>query len=207
MRGPNVRSMALDFWRRLWTQLGLSEAVHVERRSDDETRIQIDHRIPHLALRGRAPARYRITTKRLFLRTDYFPDRDVRRRIGMDAAKARNRAVFCEDLRTGEVLSAACFHIDDDRTLPVHLRELALCEVDEVELRARSRFCAHMLLAFLAEIGSKDGRGRQVGFLSENAEQERLARQFGFEPGKRPAAVTRSGDYMVLEPPPRLPLT
>jgi hypothetical protein len=104
--GPNVRSMAVDFWRRFWNQLALSQAVTLEHRPDDETRIEIDHRLPHLALRGTAPARYRVTTKRLFLRADYFPDRDLRRRIGSDAAKARNRALFCEDLRSREVLSA-----------------------------------------------------------------------------------------------------
>ena len=205
MPGPNVRSMAVNFWRQFWTQLELSQAVHLEHRSDDETRVEIDHRLPHLALRGTAPARYRVTTTRLFLRADYFPDREVRRRIGTDAAKARNRAVFCEDLRTGEVMSAACFHIDDDPTLPLHLRELALCDVGDVELRAHSRFCAHLLLAFLAEIGSKDGRGKRVGFLSENDQQKRLAEQFGFVRARRPAAVTGSGDYMILEPPPRLP--
>lgn len=199
--------MAVHFWRQFWNQLELRQAVHLEHRSDDETRIEVDHRLPHLALRGTAPARYRVTTKRLFLRTDYFPDRRVSRRIGMAAAKARNRALFCEDLRTGEVMSAACFHIDDDPRLPLHLRELALCDVDDVDLRAHSRFCAHLLLAFLAEIGSKDGRGRRVGFLSENDQQQHLAEQFGFERAKRPSAVTRSGDYMLLEPPPRLPLT
>jgi hypothetical protein len=61
------------------------------------------------------------------------------------------------------------------------------------------------LLAFLAEIGAKDGRGRAVGFLSENDEQERLAREFGFERAPKPAAVAASGDYMLMVPPPRLP--
>jgi hypothetical protein len=62
------------------------------------------------------------------------------------------------------------------------------------------------LLAFLAEIGSKDGRGKRVGFLSGNDQQTHLANQFGFQRAKKPAAVTRSGDYMIMEPPPRLPL-
>jgi hypothetical protein len=205
MAGPNVRSMALDFWRHLWMQLDLRQAVHIEHRSDDETRIGVDDRLPHLALRGRAPARYRITTTRLFLRIDYFPDRDLRRAIGTDAAKPRNRALFCEDLRTSQVMSAVSFHIDDDPAAAVLLREVALCQIDDLDLRAHSRLCAHLLLAYVAEIGSQDGRGKRVGFVSENDKQERLAEQLGFRRAKRPSSVTVSGDYMLMEPPPRLP--
>src|SRR5919106_5994888 len=203
MPGPNVRSMAVDFWKRFWTELDLRSAIKLERRSDDETRIDIDNRLPPLALRGTAPARYRVTSTRLFLRTDYFPDRDVRRRIGSAAAKARNRALFCEDLRTGEVLTALAFHVDDDRTLPIHLLDLALYQAADRDLRAHSRFCGHILLAFLAEIGAKDGRGRKVGFLSENDQQERLASEFGFGRAPKPSAVSATGDYMLMEPPPR----
>jgi hypothetical protein len=131
----------------------------------------------------------------------------VRRRIRSAAAKARNRALFCEDLRTKQVISALAFHIDPDQTLPIHLRDLALYETDDPDLRAHSRFCAHLLLAFLAEIGSKDRRGRKVSFLSENDQQEALAREFGFERAPKPAAVSAGGDYMLMEPPPRLPVT
>jgi len=102
-------------------------------------------------------------------------------------------------------MSALAFHVDDDRTLPIHLRDLALCHADDRDLRAHSRFCAHILLAFLAEIGGKDGRGRKIGFLSENDQQERLAREFGFERAPKPSAVTATGDFMLMEPPPRLP--
>ena len=135
MSGPNVRSMAIDFWKRFWTELDLRRAIKIEHRAEDETRIEVDNRLPHLALRGAAPARYRVTTSRLFLRSDYFPDREVRRRIGSAAAKARNRALFCEDVRSGEVMSALAFHVDDDRTLPIHLRDLALCHADDRDLQ------------------------------------------------------------------------
>jgi hypothetical protein len=205
MPGPNVRSMAVDFWKRLWTELDLRRAIKLEHRADEETRIEVDNRLPHLALRGTARARYRVTTSRLFLRSDYFPDRELRRRIGSAAAKARNRALFCEDLRSGEVMCALAFHVDFDRTLPIHLLDLALCHADDHGLRAHSRFSAHLLLAFLAEIGAKDGRGRKIGFLSEHHQQERLASEFGFERAPKPTAVTATGDYMLMAPPPRLP--
>jgi hypothetical protein len=197
--------MATDFWKRFWTDLDLRRAIKLEHRADDETRIEVDNRLPHLALRGTAPARYRVTSSRLFLRSDYFPDRDMRGTIGSAAAKARNRALFCEDLRTGEVMSALAFHVDADRTLPIHLLEVGLCQADDRDLRAHSRFCAHILLAFLAEIGAKDGRGLKIGFLSENEGREGLASEFGFDRAPKPSAVTATGDYMLMEPPPRLP--
>jgi len=57
MSGPNVRSMAIDFWKRFWTELDLRRAIKIEHRAEDETRIEVDNRLPHLALRGAAPAR------------------------------------------------------------------------------------------------------------------------------------------------------
>lgn len=200
--------MALDWWRHLWFRLVLRRAVRVYHPAPDQTRIEVDDKIPHLALRGRGrPARYRITTRGQMLRTDHFPDPDLRSAIRRAAAKVRNRALFCADLRTGEVMAAASFHIDDDPALPLHIREIGLRDGDDddTDVRAQSEFCAHVLLAYLLVAGDKDGRGEVLGFLSENDEQEQLARDFGFRPTERPAAIIQPGDYMTMQPPPRLP--
>lgn len=204
-RGPNIRSMTLDFWRRFWWDLDLRRAVSVEHRSGEETRVEVEDRLPHLLPRGAGPARYRVTTRRRRMETDRFPDGDLRGRIGRAAAKARHRALFCVDLRTEEVVCALCFHVDEDPRLPVHLRELALSEADDRHDRALSRFCGTLLLAYLAEVGSVDHRGRRVGFLAEGDAREELAAQFGFRPAQRPASVAGPGTYMLMEPPPRLP--
>lgn len=206
MTGPNVRSMALDWWRHLWFHLGLRRAVRVRHPAPGQTQVEVDDRIPHLARRGR-PARYRITTKGQMLRTDHFADPGLRSAVRRDAAKARNRALFCTDLRTGEVMAAASFHIDDDRQLPLHIREIGLRDGadDDAGVRAHSELCAHILLAYLLVVGGKDGRGEVLGFLSENDEQRELAADFGFQPAERPATVTQPGDYMTMRPPPRLP--
>lgn len=199
--------MALNWWRHLWFQLGLRQKVRVRHPTPGETRFEVDDKVPHLASRGRGPARYRITTKGQMLRTDHFPDPDLRSAVRRDAAKMRNRALFCTDLRTGEVMAATTFHVDDDRALPLHIREIGLRDGadDDVDVRAHSEFCAHLLLAYLLVAGDKDGRGEVLGFLSENDEQERLARDFGFRPAERPAAITKPGGYMLMRPPPRLP--
>lgn len=197
--------MALDFWRRLWGELDLRRAVKIERRPGGETRIAVEDRIPHLRARREGRLRYRVTTTRIKLSSAGFPDNELRGRIGAAAAKARNRALFCVDLDRGEALAALCFHIDADRQAPVLLRDLAVVEVDDAGLAGRGRLAAHLLLAYLAEVGAADGRGRRVAVIAGPGPDVEELRRYGFREAPRPSAFGRGGTYMEMAPPPRLP--
>lgn len=189
MRQPNWRSMGAA-WRRLRREGGLLSGVQVEERDDGSTWVEVDHSVPHIALRGRH--RYLFTTKQRFLDPAGFPDQTLRQNIAQDAQKPRRRALYCWDIRRGLTLAALSFHVDRKRSIPLIVTDLG---IREDELRAHSLFAGGMLLDVLQDIAvaAPNRVDGEVGALAEASGSATLLRELGLRPCPRPPQLSKPG--------------
>jgi hypothetical protein len=197
-RIPNVASLRAQWWREFWWRLELSAHVRVRHPAPDLTEVEVEDSLPHLRLRGVGRARYRVTSERLFLRKDQF-DANAREMVMRDARKARGRAVFCLDLRRGEVMAATSFHVDPVRSLPLQVRGIAVRTDTEggEAMWAKSQFCVAILLAYLYVAAAKDRRPDAIGFLARGRPEIAAAEQLGFHQAPTPDQLTRPGTWMA----------
>jgi hypothetical protein len=198
MRIPNVLSLAAMWWRLVDKEIHLTGVVRVEHRHG-ETWISVEDTIPHLTVRGVRAARYRITTTPFFLSPGAFRNRELRHAIATDARKPRRRALFCQELRSDEVLAAVSFHVDDSRQAPIVLTDIAVRQ-DHPVSNAWSRYAVHILIGYLLQVAKQDGRPSHVGFLARNDQERELATRLGLKPCRRPRSVRGDGIYMCFAP-------
>jgi hypothetical protein len=109
------------------------------------------------------------------------PDRKLRHEISHDANKPRRRDVLCVTHPDEEKLAAISFHVDDSRQLPLIVCDVALRQ-DDPATNGRSLYAAIMLMTYLLEVATKDGRPTHLGFPARNASEEAAARAIGFRP-------------------------
>jgi hypothetical protein len=181
--------------------LELSRHVHVthaQGATGDQTRVQIDHRIP--SHDSGTHVGWRITTSPMFLPRAHF-DADVRHEINT-ASSNRGRRLYCVDQRSGEVVAVISYHVDARKHFPVILTAIGL-RIDEdgdAQLFDKSRGAAFVLKQYVHEIARQLERGQFVDIDVGSDGAKREAEALGFRPAPRVNGLRVSGTHLRQPP-------
>jgi hypothetical protein len=198
-RRPNMKSIAAQ-WRRFAARFRPLPGVNVSK-EHGTTVVRVELTASHPTRSpfhppSTAGQRYRITTEPIALDAEGFPGIRLRDNIAKDANKQRRRALFCQDSRTGRVLTAVSFHVDPLSSVPLIVTDIGTRTDDQ---REHSHAALILLYEVLLEIARKAGRAdHEIGALG-TVGQRAAMELYGLRPCERPTALKKAGSWYCFE--------